>query len=191
MHRQVLPVEHPDVAISLGTLASVYCALGNETKALELLRETLAIQTRVLHADHPSLATTMANTAIVLTTLRVFDEAHATGMAALAFRRRVLAPTHKDIAHSLGCLAYTYFHQGDVTNAIYMQAQCLRHLEEDISRPIPNLAAAKEKLAVMQRCARAGSAGVAPDVVSGCNMRPAPSAYPPVGMFNDGYSMSM
>eukprot|EP00041_Stephanoeca_diplocostata_P039019 m.1579440 g.1579440 ORF g.1579440 m.1579440 type:complete len:2016 (-) comp25315_c0_seq5:1540-7587(-) len=189
MHRQVLPTDHPDIATSLGTLGSVLVVMQRYDEALQRMDETLVMQRRVLDAKHPSLATTMANIALVLAFLGRLDEARVQGIKALAFRQKALDSSHPDIAHSMECLAYTYYCQGDVLNAVHMQTRCLQQLESLTSRETA-ITTAKKRLAVMQRRSRDPRTAER-DIPDDDSMRPLPCSYPPVGMFNDGYSMSM
>lgn len=59
IHAATLGPDHPDVARSLGHLASRYAALGNDTHAEALYLRALAIQEKALGADHPDVANTL------------------------------------------------------------------------------------------------------------------------------------
>ena len=62
--RAVLPPTHPDIAMSMGNLASTYSDLGRHEDALKLNEEVLAFRRAVLPPTHPDIATSMNDLAI-------------------------------------------------------------------------------------------------------------------------------
>ena len=52
---------HPSTALSLGSLASLYWAMGEYAKAEPLNQEALRIQQKVLGSEHPDTALDLNN----------------------------------------------------------------------------------------------------------------------------------
>ncbi len=53
MHRATFGPEHPNTALSLNNMATVYLAKGDIVKAHELLAKAVAIARATLGPDHP------------------------------------------------------------------------------------------------------------------------------------------
>jgi tetratricopeptide (TPR) repeat protein len=63
IYENALVTSHPDVAISLNNLGSVYIDQGQCALAEPLLKRSLAILENALGPDHPDVATVLANLA--------------------------------------------------------------------------------------------------------------------------------
>lgn len=80
--------DHPDVARSLGSLASRYAAVGNDTRAEALYVRALAIQEKALEPDHPDVANTLDGYARLLRKLNRDAEADQMEARAKAIRTK-------------------------------------------------------------------------------------------------------
>ena len=101
IREKVLPVDHPDLAMSYNNLAATYDALGEHQKCLEYNKKALSIREKVLPLDHPHLAASYNNLGAIY---------HAVGdfQKALTIREKVLPMDHPDLAQSYNNLAVTY-----------------------------------------------------------------------------------
>jgi CHAT domain-containing protein len=105
--------DHPALATTLNTLATVFVAQGKYADAESCFREALEMHRR-LHPrqDHPLLAASLNNLAILLRVQRRDAEAEPLSREALEMRRRLYPnQDHPDLANSLNNLALVLWKQ--------------------------------------------------------------------------------
>ncbi len=61
LRTQILPAQHPDIALSMNNMAFTHLALGAADKALPLLQQALAIRRANFADSHPDIAQTLVN----------------------------------------------------------------------------------------------------------------------------------
>jgi len=100
LYRRVLPSDHPNVAASMGNLATMYINLGRHDDALVLVQELLALQRRVRPPDHPDVADSLAILATTYRFLNRFDDAVSHYEQAIGIWSRSLPPGHPNMKHA-------------------------------------------------------------------------------------------
>src|ERR1051325_4289956 len=75
IQERVLGIEHPDVAMSLNTLAVLYKNEGHYAEAEPLYKRSLAIWEKALGPEHPDVATSLSNLAAVYQRQNRYSEA--------------------------------------------------------------------------------------------------------------------
>ena len=105
IREKALGPDHPDVAQSLGNVASLYEVLGRYADAEPLYKRALAIREKALGPDHPDVAQSLGNLAYVYQVQVRYADAEPLYKRALAIREKALGPDHPDVAQSLGNLA--------------------------------------------------------------------------------------
>ncbi|MCP4699075.1 MAG: CHAT domain-containing protein [Gammaproteobacteria bacterium] len=73
--QKVLGQEHPDTALSLNTLASLYYSMGAYDKALPLSQQALDINEKVLGREHPYTALTLNSLAVLYDYMGAYEKA--------------------------------------------------------------------------------------------------------------------
>ena len=107
----------PDMATSLGRLASLYHDQGRYLEAEPLYLQALALKRSLLGEQHPDVATSLNNLAGLYRAQGRYEEAEPLYLQALALRRSLLGEQHPDVATSLNNLAVLYANQGRLTDA--------------------------------------------------------------------------
>jgi tetratricopeptide (TPR) repeat protein len=83
---------HPDVATSLHSLASLYYNQGQYAQAETLYRRALTIRENALGPDHPDVATNLNNLAVLYKNQGQYAQAEPLLMRALAIQEKALGP---------------------------------------------------------------------------------------------------
>jgi hypothetical protein len=117
--------DSPDMATSLGRLASLYHDQGRYSEAEPLYLQALALKRSLLGEQHPSLATSLNNLAALYKSQGRYEEAEPLYLQALALWRSLLGEQHPSLATSLNNLAVLYYHQGRLTDAEPLLIQAL------------------------------------------------------------------
>jgi tetratricopeptide (TPR) repeat protein len=115
--------DHPDALESLHALGQVLYGADDESRARNLLQESLDRHRRVYGDEHEKTARAMFALAPLLAGADL-DAAGALLAQALEVRRRVLPPNHPDLATSFGALAQYHRQRGDLERSreLYRQA---------------------------------------------------------------------
>ncbi|MGJ5815586.1 tetratricopeptide repeat protein [Paludibaculum fermentans] len=88
-----LPSIQPDLEASvMANLATAEFASGHSDQALELFRQSIAMQEKYLGSSHPKLGETLASYSSVLRRLRMKDEAAEANRRAVHIRNSLVAP---------------------------------------------------------------------------------------------------
>ena len=132
IRERVLGVGHPEVAASLGNLATVQRALGEMAEARALSERALAIREEALGPDHPELALSLGNLANIYGATGDYAEAKALQQRALAIREAALGPDHLDVAQSLANLGAIYRALGDTDQAKALSVRALAIREKQL-----------------------------------------------------------
>ena len=111
IREHVLGPEHPDVAISLSNLTTLYWDQGKFTQAEPLFLRSLAIREQALGPRHPDVAASVNDLALLYKAQDRYDQAEPLFLRALAIRSQSLDPEHLDLASTLNNLAMLYYNQ--------------------------------------------------------------------------------
>ena len=135
LHRKALALQesrlgpdHPDVALSLNSIALLMMDRGELEAAAPLLERALAIFERTLGPESAEAATALDNLGNVRRAQQKYPEAEPLLLRALAVRRITLGPDHPDTAATLNNLAGLYHVQGRLAEAepLYREAITIR-----------------------------------------------------------------
>jgi tetratricopeptide (TPR) repeat protein len=119
MHRALWVTEpHPDYADALNDMGLLLRYKGDFRESEQLLRESLAMNRRLLGDKHPEVAMSLHNLALVLELKGDLEGANSTFRQALAMRRELLGNVHPEVAVTLSELGRVMEEQGDVHGAI-------------------------------------------------------------------------
>ncbi len=106
IREKALGFEHPDVAMSLHNLATLYRNLGRYKEAEALHLQVLEMRRKLLGADHLDIAMSLNNLATLYHDIGRYREAEALHLQALVMRRRLFGAEHRDIALKSGQSCY-------------------------------------------------------------------------------------
>lgn len=148
LRRKALGPRHPDVAVSLMSLADLLQMEGVYDEAERCYREALDLRREIYGPEHPEVATSLNNLADLLHDKGDLRAAGPLYREALAMRRRLLKPPHPDLAASLNNLALLHHDQGEYreAEALYREALTMRRTlfgedHPDVAVSYNNLAA--------------------------------------------------
>jgi|HubBroStandDraft_1064217.scaffolds.fasta_scaffold00064_16 tetratricopeptide (TPR) repeat protein len=137
---------YPDYAAALNDLGLMYRDLGNYNGSERLLRESLAMERRLLGDKHPELALALNNLGLVERRNGDLAGAAGTFRQALAMQRELLGNVHPDVANTLNNLAFVLSDRGDLRGALSAEGESLeiyRHLfpgdNPDVARTMNRL----------------------------------------------------
>lgn len=147
LRERALGLMHPDMAISLNTLAILYRVQGRYTEALPCFQRALAIREQTLGPTHPLVAQSLNTLANLYWVQGQFTQALPCFQRALTIREQTLGPTHPDLAISLSNLANLYQVQGQSAKALPLYQRALAILEQALGAEHPHVAAALNNLA--------------------------------------------
>ena len=102
---ELLGPEHPDVALSLHNLASLYYTTGDYRRAEPRYERSLAIWEKALGPEHPNVALSLNNLAELYRATGDYARAKPLYERALAIVEKALGPEHPAVATALGSLA--------------------------------------------------------------------------------------
>jgi CHAT domain-containing protein/tetratricopeptide (TPR) repeat protein len=132
--------DHPNYAIALGNVASLYIVLGNLTEAEALYQRALAIREAKLGNGHLHVAVTLSGLAAVYDAQGKYAEAEIHTKRALAIREAKLPKDSPDIAHSLLNLALLYVKQGKYAESEAHFKRALAIYQAKLGRDDPSIA---------------------------------------------------
>jgi serine/threonine protein kinase/Tfp pilus assembly protein PilF len=102
--RNLLGQEHPDLAESLDSLATLLYYKGEYKDAEPPYREALAMNRKLLGNEHAKVAENLNNLGLLMEAMGKFDESESLLRQALAMRRKLLGAEHPDLLQSLNNL---------------------------------------------------------------------------------------
>jgi serine/threonine-protein kinase len=141
MHRALWGAQpHPDFAASLNDLGMLLRDKGDYDQAEGLLRESMAMERRLLGDKHPEIATLLNNIASVLQHKGDLAGAEAAYRQCLAMRRELLGEVHPLVAQALNNLAFVDYARGDAKAAMDTEHQSLDIYRKLFSGDNPDVA---------------------------------------------------
>ncbi len=130
MRRNLLPPDHPLIAVSVHNLGLALDAQGRYAPAETLLRQAVALWRAQLGPRHPNVAYGLRSLAGTLCTLERYDEAEQLAREALAIRWRIEPPDPVIVADAEYMLGRVLLARGDRPEAERMLRGSLRTHEE-------------------------------------------------------------
>ena len=143
--------EHPDLALSLNSLALLFHARGEYAKAEPLYRGSLAIREKAFGADHPAMATALYNLGELYHAQGRYAEAEPFYRRSLEIREKVFGPEHPEVARSLGGLAGFYHDSGNYAQAEPLYRRSLAIREKTLGQEHPAVAQTLNNLGQLYR----------------------------------------
>ena len=131
---------YPDYAAAVNDLGLLYRDKGDYDQSERLLRESLAMERRLLGDKHPELALSLNNLALVLRRKGDLAGAEATYRQALAMQRELLGNAHPDVANTLNNLAFVVYDRGDVGGALKAEGDSLEIYRQLFPHDNPDVA---------------------------------------------------
>jgi CHAT domain-containing protein/Tfp pilus assembly protein PilF len=154
--KQILPIlekilgpDHPDVAISLNSLAMLLKYQGQYAAAEPLYRRSLIILEKAFGPDHPDVATILNNLAGLLGDQGHYAAAESLYRRSLAIREKALGPGHPDVATALNNLAVLLQDQKQYAAAEPLFRRSLAIDERVFGSDHPDVAFSLNNLAVL------------------------------------------
>ena len=138
---------HPEVAIRLNNLATLYYKQGNYDKALSLCECSLVIRENLLGENHPDVASSLNNLAALYKSQGDYDKALSSYQRSLAIREKVSGKNHPHVATSLNNLAEFYRNQSDYDKALPLYERSLAIREKVLGENHPDVATNLNNLA--------------------------------------------
>lgn len=137
---KALGPDHPDLAISLNTLATLLRHMGHYEEALPLIKHAIEIGEKALGPDHPNLAVWLNNLANLHRDQGRYDEALPLFERAMAITEKTLGPEHPNLAKWLNNLANLHRDQGHYDEALPLYQRAIEIGEEALGPDHPDLA---------------------------------------------------
>jgi tetratricopeptide (TPR) repeat protein len=131
---------YPDYAAAVNDLGLLYRDKGDYDQSERLLRESLAMERRLLGGKHPELALALNNLALVLRRKGDLAGAEATYRQALAMQRELLGNVHPDVANTLNNLAFVVYDRGDLGGALQAESDSLEIYRQLFPHDNPDVA---------------------------------------------------
>jgi tetratricopeptide (TPR) repeat protein len=116
---------HPDYAAALNDLGLMLKDHGDFDESEKLLKESLAMEQRLVGDRHAQTALYLNNLATVLQLRGDLAGAESTFRRALGIQRALLGDTHPDVASTLNNLAFVYSDEGDIRAALQAEGESL------------------------------------------------------------------
>ena len=132
--------KHPDVAISLNNIGSVYHRRGDYGKALEYYDEALNILAEFFGQIHPDVAASLNNIGSVYYDRGDYGKALEYYDEALNIWTELFGQTHPDVATSLNNIGSVYYRRGDYGKALEYHDEALKIQTELFGQNHPGVA---------------------------------------------------
>jgi len=139
IREKILPVGHPDLAMSYVSLAISHGKINQHQKALEFNQKALAIWEKVLPADHPDLAMLYLSMAVTYGNLNERQKQLEFNLKSLSIREKVLPTNYPNLATSYNNLAFTYGKLGDYQKQLEFNQKALAIREKNLPANHPDL----------------------------------------------------
>jgi CHAT domain-containing protein/Tfp pilus assembly protein PilF len=135
INEKALGKDHPELAINLNNLATLYLNIGRFAEAEPLYKRSLEIRERVSGNDHPDYAASLNNLALFYIVTDRHAEAEVLSKRSLEINEKVLGKDSPEVAISLDNLARVYSETGRYDEAESMLKRSIeikeRLLEKD------------------------------------------------------------
>jgi tetratricopeptide (TPR) repeat protein len=137
---------HPDYAAALNDLGLMLRDHGDYDESEKLLKESLAMEERLVGDRHAQTALYLNNLAQVLQLKGNLEGAESTFRRALSIQRALLGDTHPDVANTLNNLAFVLSDEGDIRGALQAEGESLNIYRRLFPGDNPDVARTLNKL---------------------------------------------
>jgi len=137
---------YPDYANELNDLGLLLRSKSEYIESERLLRESLAMQRKLLGDKHPSIAIVLTNIALILHLKGDLEGSASTYRQALAMQRELLVKVHPDIANTLYNLGSVLEDSGDLSGAVEATRESLQINRALFSGDHPDVARTMNRL---------------------------------------------
>ncbi len=151
IREKVLGFEHPDTAINLSRLGSLYQDLGLYERALPLYRRALTVRQNGLGPEHPSTGVSLNNLASLYQDMGRFQQALPLYLRALRISERTHGSEHPSTAARLNNVASLYQDMGRFQQALPLYVRALEIGERAQGPEHPSTAARLNNIARLYR----------------------------------------
>ncbi len=151
IRKEVLGPDHPDVAVTLNSLALLYQNTSDYSQAESLFRRSLSIDEKVFGKDHPNLAIVYGNLATLYYDIGDYDQSEGFMKKALELREKAFGKVHPDVALTLHNLARLFQAKGDDVRAEQFCRQALEIYKKVRPPDHPDIARSLDTLAELYR----------------------------------------
>ncbi len=149
IREKALGPDHPDVALTLNGLASIYYDQGRYAETVSLFARTLAIQEKALGEEHADVALSLNNLGTAYCAQGRYKEAERLHSRALAIQEKTLGPDHPLVARSLNNLANVYEYEGRHAEVEPLHVRALAIREKTLGPDHPDVAFSLNNLAIV------------------------------------------
>ena len=147
IREKALGREHPNVAMSLNSLAGLYESQGAYAKAQLFYERALAILENAPASEHVNLAVCLNNLAVLFHKQGAYAKSESTFECVLVILEKELGPEHPHVARSLNNLASLYIEQGAYAKAEPIFERALGILEKALGPEHHHVATGIDNLA--------------------------------------------
>jgi tetratricopeptide (TPR) repeat protein/transcriptional regulator with XRE-family HTH domain len=147
IREQELSASHPDTALSLNNVATIYKHQEKYGEAESLYQRALAIREQELGASHPETAISLNDLAALYSAQGKYKQAEALYERALMIDTQVYGTEHVEVATDLNNLASLYYEQGRYEEAEPLLRHALQIREKQLGDTHPDTASSLDNLA--------------------------------------------
>ena len=146
MRKEVLGDNHPDTAISLNNLGTLFDNQGDLVQSQSYYEQALAVWKQNYGERHPMVASALVNLAAVEHAQGKLEESRRLYETALAINREIVGPRHPDVALALGGLGLLSWDQLDYPTARRHWDQSLAISQASLGKEHPATATALARM---------------------------------------------
>lgn len=139
--------ENSDLAIAIKNLGYSYSRVGDYSKALPLLEQSVAIKEKTLGYEHESTAQSLITLADCLNAFKDYEKALPLAKRSLSIREKKLGLLHPDVASSLNTIATAYIGLGETAKALPLYERAISIWEKTLGPDHPDTATGLQNLA--------------------------------------------
>ena len=151
IREQIDGSEHPDIALSLTSLAGIYRAVGKYALAEQLFQQALALREQALGVSDRKVAESLNNLAMLYHDQGKYAQAEPLCERALAIFEKTPGPEHLDTAACVNNLGFLYWTQGKYEQAEPLYQRSLVIREQILGPEHPKVALSLNNLAMLYR----------------------------------------
>jgi CHAT domain-containing protein/tetratricopeptide (TPR) repeat protein len=122
--------------------------VGDPSRAMELYREAMTIQIRVMGADHPDVASSLNNMGLIHSHFGDYKRAEVTHRRALTIREAAFGPDSEWVAETCNNLASVLSYLGEYEDSLVQQERAVNIFEDQLGLEHPRYWTGRQNLAL-------------------------------------------